>query len=344
MLRPSVAPAGRDPWGRAASAFLRWRWAPWSRFLAAPAALLPFYDPLITNLRLGTQFSFDSVTNLGPPATVPPMAPLAVAFVPLAPQALLMVTGVTVMVVCGQLGRRLGGPWGRAATLVVAALLPSMWLAPLTVALAGFGLVAAVSLLVEDPVERALTDVGPTRGNRTGRNRVTGVRALWAGAFLGFAVMARPETALVVPLVIVWAWDRGTAPTRLLQMAAAAAVTVAPWWIWVHEQVGGVLPASSLASFLNDPSRGGRTVGLTGWLIPLAVLSATFITSRRAGLLQDCWILIAVPVLGLLLAFTDLPARDPLGWSAPLLAVAAGSTLGRAVQSAVGSARSAYRW
>jgi len=274
------------------------------RLILAPRALAAVYDPLLMNLRLGTHYSLELATNLGAPASLPPLAPVTIAYLPLAPRLLLVIAGLATMVVCGQVGNRLGGVWAGVMTLAIAAVLPSMWDAPLSAVLAGLCLIAAVALV-------------------DGR-RATTTRVVCGGLAMGMAVLARPETVLVLPMLVLWSWDRGAAPRRLWQMSATALVTMAPWWVWIHQEVGGFLPTSSLASFLNDPVQVDRHAPVLAGLVAVVAIGVAVSQGRRARLWRDWWILLVVPLLSLALAATDLPGRDPLGWSAPLVVVVLG--------------------
>ena len=268
------------------------------RLALAPRALALPYEPLLVNLRLGTRFTQDVVTSAGAPAPSPPLSPLIIAYVPLSPRLLLVLAGLATMTICGFLGARIAGVRAGLVVLVLAALVPSMWDAPLAVVVAGLCLTTAVMLV---------------DGDRTSSSRVA-----WGGIVLGLAVLSRPETLLVLPLVLVWSWDRGMAPRQLWTMALAAVATMAPWWVWIHQQTGGVLPATTLATFLNDPVSVSRHARSLSWLVAVVVLAAALGLSARRRLWRDWWILWALPVVSLVLATSDLPARDPLGWAAPL--------------------------
>lgn len=269
----------------------------------APRALPVALEPLLMNLRLGRRFTLDLLTNAGAAAPTPPLSPLIIAYVPLPATVVLLFAGLATVVVCGRLGRHLGGRWTGVVVMAIAALLPSMWNAPLPIVLAGLCLIGAVMLV---------------DGART-----TSSRAVWGGVIFGLAVTARPETLLVLPLVLLWSWDRGSTPGQLGLIGGAALATVSPWWVWIHQQAGGLVPATTVATFLNDAAsaaRNGQILGSVAGVVALAV--AIGLSGRRIR--REWWILWVVPIVSVLLSTSDLPARDALGWSAPLAAVLCG--------------------
>ena len=269
------------------------------RVVLAPAPLAAAYDGLLTNLRLGTHYAVETATNAGPVAAIPPLAPLTLAYAPIAPRMLAVLAGVAAMFVCAWLAGRIRGMAAGAVALVIAAVLPSMWDTSLSVVLAGLGLVAAVTLL-------------------DGRH-VTARRALWAGIVLGLAVLARTEVLLVLPLVLGWTWQRGTSSHRVAVAGIASLLTVAPWWVFIHGRTGSLLPAPTAAAFLNDPVGVGSARSASGWIGGLMAIGVAVVLARGTRLWREWWVLWAVPGVALLLALTDLPDRDPLSWSAPML-------------------------
>jgi hypothetical protein len=269
------------------------------RMVMAPAPLAPAYDGLVTNLRLGTHYALDSVTNAGPIAAIPPLSPLTIAYMPIAPQELAVIAGIAAMGLSGWLAGRIRGMTAGGAALVIAVILPSMWDTSLAVVLAGACLLVAVALL---------------DGRRT-----SPARALWAGAALGLAILARTEVVLVVPLILAWSRDRGMPGLRVLVTGIAALLTTAPWWVFVHDRTGSLLPTPTIASFLNDPLGIGHSRSASGWIGGVLAIGVAIALTRGTRLWRQWWVLWAVPGVALLLALTDLPSRDPLSWSAPML-------------------------
>jgi len=265
----------------------------------APAPLAPVYEGLLTNLRHGTHYALDSATNGGPVATIPPLSPLSIAYIPIAPQELALIAGLAAMVVCAWLAGRIRGATAGAVALVIAAMLPSMWDTSLSVVLAGACLVVAVALL-------------------DGR-RMTASRALWAGIVLGLAVLARTDVLLVVPLLLGWSRYRGTSPLRIGVAGIAGALINAPWWLFIHNRTGSWLPAPTVSVFLNDPLAIGHFRSASGWIGGLLAIGVAVALARGTQLWLEWWVLWTVPGVALLLALTDLPNRDPLSWSAPML-------------------------
>lgn len=284
------------------------------RLVLAPPALSAAYDGLLANLRHGTSYAVGLATAAGFPVSTPPLAPLTVAYVPVAARELTVIFGLITLVACGRLGMRLRGLWAGGLALTIGAVLPAMWDVPLPVILAGLALIGAV--MMADGAE------------------ITRTRAVWAGVLLGLAVLARPETAVVVGLVVVWSWDRGTRRRHLVAMGAVAVATAAPWWVWLHGQFGGFLPAEGLGAFMNDPLSANRHAPLLTACLAGATLGVAMALARRRQLWRDWWILWAVPLMAMLLDVLEVQYRDPLSWSAPLavalLAAGLAQSLGRA--------------
>lgn len=295
-------------------AWLRF-WAPYGavlvvatavRVVAAPRPLAAAYDPLITNLRLGTGYSA-APPGAVPAGEFPPLATGVAAYFPYGPKLALFAASLATVAVVAWLAERW---WGRRASLCAAgfaAVLPAMWDQQLPVTLAQLFLVIGVA--VADPV------------------RANPRRAALAGFTVGLAVLARPDALIAAAVVLAWiAVVARRRASLVFCFLFVFVVTVAPWCNFVWSQFGLPWPMATLAATLNDPTATSRLPGIVGFAVGIVVLLGVVVARRRErGTTAAVWFpLLLLPVACLLLSFTDFPARDPLSWSAPMAALALG--------------------
>jgi hypothetical protein len=276
------------------------------RLVAAPDALSPAYQPLIDNLRLGTGYSLARPSGGTPAGDLPPLAPVLVAYSPLgARAALLAVSTLTVFGVGWVAHRR----WGRAAGITAAgfaAILPALWREQLPVQLAALAVLAGVALA--EPTE------------------ITTRRAALAGGVLGLAVLARPDAVVAVVVVAIWISRQAEgrrAPVAAL--GASTAVVLLPWVNFVWTESASPWLASSLPATLNDPLSVGRsasviTIAVSVVFVAAWIVAASTLWHQRGALIP----FLALPIVTVALALSEPLARDPLTWSAPLVAVVLG--------------------
>ena len=199
------------------------------RVVFAPAAMPPGYSGSVEALQAGDGF----IT-----AARPPLAAVVAALAPVAPDLLIVaVTGATVAVVAVLAGR-VGGRRTAVVAGLLAAVLPSVWGQQLPEALAALGVAGALSWAWPD--------------------RLSPGRAVLAGLAMAAATLARPEAALLVPVVLLWLFAarpterrghwRGEALAAVV--LAAFVVGYAPWATWVASEHGTFLPSTNLGATL----------------------------------------------------------------------------------------------
>jgi hypothetical protein len=307
------------------------------RALGLPAALSPQYNVLIDNLRLGSGYQLGAPSILGGEAVgtagradaFPPLSPVIVAYSPLGPGLALMLVSLGIVVLVGwQATRR----WGRASGLMaaaVAAVLPPLWSPQLPVQLAALAVLGGVAFA--EPA------------------RLSPWRAAAGGVCLGLAFLARPDAIAALVVVVAWIMlsRRGVARAQagageLAALIGAAIVVMAPWLNFVWTEFGLPWPMASLAATLDDPSSAPRldaTMATTAAVIPALALVLVFFLSRaRRDLRLALLPFFVLPILCLTLSVTGLSARDPLSWSAPLVAVVLGMWLASIARGLFGAA------
>lgn len=144
---------------------------------------------------------------------------------------LLAVVDVAVAALLGRLAYRLGG-W-TAGVIAVA-----LWaVSPVAIGNALNGLETSLALLCQ----LATVELW-WRARDTSQWRA----AALAGVAAGLALLARVDSAFLIFLLGLMEIDRGSG-RRLLAMAGAAALVVAPWWLYSLAQFGTVVPQSGAA-------------------------------------------------------------------------------------------------
>ncbi len=280
------------------------------RLVLAPAALPPAYNLLIENLRLGTGYSLAAPSGGVPVGTFPPLSSTFAAYFPLGPTVILLLVSLgTVALVA----RAAYVQWGRGASVLAAAtaaVLPSLWAQQLPIQLAGLLVLGGVVLA--EP------------------RRLTTTRAALAGLCLGGAFLARPDAGAALVVVVVWlALEQGwRARGDIAALLATAGVVIAPWLNFVWTEFGLPWPMSTLAATLNDPTTRSRFPAVVAFALGLVVVVAMVPALRaRRDEVRTCLPYIILPVISLGLMFTNVPEREPIGWSAPLVTVLFGPWL-----------------
>lgn len=144
---------------------------------------------------------------------------------------LLAVLDVVVAALLGRLAYRIGG-WPAAAVAV------ALWaVSPLAVGNALNGLETTLALVLS----LGLVEMW-WRARETDRRR----DAALAGVLAGLALLARVDTAILVALLGLSELTRGSF-RRLLVVAGAAVVVVAPWWLYSLAEFGTMVPQSGAA-------------------------------------------------------------------------------------------------
>jgi hypothetical protein len=198
---------------------------------------------------------------------------------------------------------------GRIAAVTAAAL----WaVSPVAISMALGGLETSLAILGAVALVAAWMWANDTATTR---------RAVVTGVVAGLAVLARVDVLLLVALLGALQLWRG--PRRLLVPGGiAAAVVVAPWWIWCTLQFGTPVPTSGSAAHRLAPLRPFAREGLAQ--VAGAVIGGPFDVwhSMRARLDDD-------PVVGVLVFWVLVVALVAVGvlWARrramPQLAVAA---------------------
>lgn len=207
------------------------------RWLGAPTPLRPDLALLVANLRVGRGYTLAATGPITPTAIHPPLAPiLAAAWPGPLRVVLVLVSGLTVIAVW-RLARRMTTTTGALLAGLLAAGLPSLWGQQLPEALAALGVAAGIALAWPAALDQR--------------------RAAAAGACLGSAVLARPETIVVLPVVLLWGWFVRGRPGRvqLGVLALVAASVLAPWELRMHRQFDTWLPSTSLGATLQGANR-----------------------------------------------------------------------------------------
>lgn len=279
------------------------------RVVLSPVALPTVYTPLVDNLRLGTGYSMTAPSGAIPFGDTPPLAVGLVAYFPLGAGPALWLVGLASVATAGWYANR---RWGRAASIMavaVAAVLPSLWAQQLAVQLAGLFVLWGVALC--DPA------LGRTSG-----------RAVLSGALLGAAVLARPDAAVALIVVLAWIFVLDREAWRdAARVLVGAVVVMAPWVNFVWTSFGPPWLASTLGTTLNDPASATR-LGYLGFAVSAAAVVVVLAALRDT--LEDArtWMpFVAIPLVAAALCVTDLGHRDVLGWAGPLAAVLIGQWL-----------------
>jgi hypothetical protein len=299
------------------------------RLVGAPAPLAVGLDPVVASVAAGRTLVVDGV------GLVAPAGPVLAALAPGGASGVLVAAGVLLVVLVGLLAARGPGRGRRAGVAVdgggslvealpvlaagaVAALLPSLWLLDLPAALAGVG--AVVAVLLADP------------------RRISTGRAVAAGVVAGLVVLARPDAAVVGPVLLVWLLAplaRRRRPSRRDVRAAWALAggwlaTLACWATVVHGQTGGWNPFVGAGPDV-DVARGVGGLGVAVvLLLDLAAVAAAAATVRTLG--ARALGLLPLVVLPVWAAVVELlaggEAAQVLSWGAPFVAVLAGWQVG----------------
>ena len=205
----------------------------------------------------------------------------------------------------------------------LAALLPLVWDQRLPGALAG--VTVATALLLAWP------------------DRLTPARAATAGGLLVAATLARPEAALVIPVVVAWTllWPpaRGRRPAApavaVASLAATVAVGLGLWAARVHADTGSWWPATA-----TWPLAWRGPGGIVAAVLDVVALGLAFDELRwRGTTVRAAWMRnlpwLTVPVLALVVAVASGGDRNLWFALGPLVAVAAAASLSRHVSGPV---------
>lgn len=285
------------------------------RIAGAPGALPPAYNPLLDNLRIGSGYSLAAPSGGVPNGTYPPLAASIAAYFPLGPKVALLGVSVATVLLVARCGFRYGGRATALLASALAAVMPSLWAQQLPIQTASLLVVGAVVLA--DP--KALTS------HRGGL----------AGACLGLAVLARPDTAFAAIVIVAWLLIVGgrTARGAVAWLVVWLAIFVSPWLNYVWSEFGLPWPMADLASSFNDPSTVSRLPAVVGFVVGM-VVAVGFALAVKAmrGSHRVVLPYVAIPLVAVALSLTDLPRRDPLGWAAPIVAVVIGSWLAQVAE------------
>lgn len=244
------------------------RLAPWLPFvgvglLAAVVSVLLAPEAVTGDLRTGAEAlrAGQGLTS----GSQPPLALVLAAAFPTAGPGLLAGLAAATAGTTAVLGARLAGRRAGLVAGALAALLPLVWDQRLPGAVAGLLVLAAVLLAFPD--------------------RVTVARGAVAGGLLVAATLARPEAALVVPVLAAWlaVW-RDAGPRRDRESALAALLVVA---------LGGLLLSASavhgatgdwVAGTAAAPLAPGGGAGVVLHLLDLVAVGLAVDEARRRRL------------------------------------------------------------
>ncbi len=280
------------------------------RAVLSPHALPPEYDLLIENLRLGTGFSVAVPSGGVPLGVFPPLTVSLVAYFPLGPTVALLLVSLGTVALAARVALDWFGRGASVLTAAIVAVVPAFWTQQLPIQLASALVLGGVMLA--DP------------------RRLTTTRAALAGLCLGGAFLARPDAGLAVIVVLAWlALQKGWAARgEIGALALTTVVVIAPWLNFIWTEFGLPWPMRTLAATLNDPSTRSRLPAALTFLLGLVLVAAMVPALRaRRDDIRAYLPYIVLPVLSLGLMFTNLPNREPLGWTAPLAAVMIGPWL-----------------
>jgi hypothetical protein len=293
------------------------------RGAGSPGGVPPAYDRLLDNLRLGNGYSLAVPSGGIPSGVYPPLGSTIAAYFPLGPKVALILVSLGTVALVGWCAHT---RWGRPASIMaslVAAVMPSLWTQQLPVQLAGLSVLGGVVLA--EP------------------KRLTPRRAGLAGLCIGFAFVARPDAGIAAGVVLL-AWivsQRGfEARGEIAGFLATMVLVVSPWLNFIWSEFGLPWPMSTLGATLNDPSTVSRVPSIIEFALGLGAVACMVPALRNLRHNARARLpFFALPVLALLLAFTNVPGRDPLSWAAPVVAVVIGPWLAWIIRTRAGATR-----
>lgn len=283
------------------------------RLVGAPAALDPGLDGVVAAISGGRDVTAGDV------GLVPPAAPVLAALWPGGGGAALLAAGVLLVVLVAVLAHRtapsrlVASPVQVAiAASVLAALLPAMWLLDLAAVVAAA--VAVASVLLALPA------------------RITGGRAVAAGALAAAGVLARADVVVLGPVLVLWLLldRRRSARTPARQVRAAAMLAAAwvvglgSWTMVVRGATDGSNPLRSFGEHAGGTDLGGLALVAVLLLDAGVVLLAALGVRRAPRPLVRVLPLVVLPpwcvLAGLVLGGGIVGA---LSWGAPFVVVLA---------------------
>ena len=139
--------------------------------------------------------------------------------------------GIATVALIGLLGRAIAGRRAGLIAATLAAVYPNLWMNDGLVMSESVSVLGVVIVLIL--AHRAMSPAAPAGSGCAPSGR--GASALWSGVAVGFAILARSELVLLIPLVailvagVTWRGDRRGALVRAGFVVGAAAIVLAPW-------------------------------------------------------------------------------------------------------------------